>query len=317
MTRRELMLFLLTAAIVPPSAVRAERRRTPLIGVLAEVGVIGSAFQDGLREAGFVEGRNITIERHYLGGRYDLLPATAAELVRRRVDLLAAVGHSSALAAKRATATIPIVFQSWDPVPEGLVKSLARPGGNLTGVSLMDSELMPKRLELLLELGPRGKKIGLLVNPRGATAAAVIRNTQRAAHTKGVELHVVKASTDAEVYAAFNVLERLHAGGLIVDLDAFFNRVAGTLAALDSIPAVYGWRGIAEVGGLLSYGPSLAASHRRMGLYAGRILKGAKPADLPVVEIDTFELVINMKTARALGLKIPPSVLALADEIIG
>jgi ABC-type uncharacterized transport system substrate-binding protein len=318
MRRREVILGLGGAfALAPPA--RAAGRRMPLVGMLASVGMLGSDFQRGLREAGFVEGRNVAIDRRFLGGQYDLLRVTVADFVRRKVDVLVTVGPAAALAAKDATTAIPIVFQSWDPVLEGLVESLARPGGNLTGVSMLDSELTPKRLELLSEVVPRARVFALLVNPKRATTAAVIRNARSAAQAKRLELQVLKASSDPEIYAAFAAIHTLRADGLVVDLDSFFGRTGGTLAALaaiNGIPAIYGWRGITQVGGLMSYGPSYASAHRLMGIYTGKILRGADPADLPVVQPDKFELVVNLKAARDLGLKVPPTLLALADKVI-
>jgi ABC-type uncharacterized transport system substrate-binding protein len=319
MRRRDLILGL-GGVLALPEAARAQQKRMPVVAILADTGVVAYAsFLQGLREAGFVEGGNVAIDERYLHGQHDLMPAMAADLVRRKVAVIAAFSPAAAHAAKRATARIPIVFISWDPVLEGLVASLARPGGNLTGVSMIEAELTPKRLELLSELVPRAKLFGLLVNPDSPTASAVIGNGERAARTKGVELLVLKARTHGEIYAAFDALGRLHAGGLIVEFDVFFNSEGGTLAALTSVggvPAVYGWSGIVQAGGLISYGASSAAAHRLMGIYTGKILKGAKPADLPVVQPDRFELIINLKAAGDLGLHVPQSLLALADRVI-
>lgn len=319
MTRRELMLLLAGAALVRPDPVRARQQAPPVIGILARVGMIDTVFQQTLEEIGYVDGRNVVIDSRYLHMRDDQVAAAAADLVRRKVDVIAAFGSATARAAKRATQTIPIVFTSMDPVLEGLVASLARPGGNLTGVSRLNSDLMPKRLELLSRFVPRVKRFGLLVDPDEAEAAAVIRKTKAASRVRGVALDVLQAHDNGEIYAAFDTLGRLHIRALIVDFDPILNLNAGTLAglaAVAAIPAIYGWSGSVQAGGLISYGQSPAAIHRMMAVYVAKIIAGAKPADLPVVEIDKFELAINMGTAKSLGLTIPPSVLALADRVI-
>ena len=277
------------------------------------------AFLQGLSDVGYDSGQNVKIDYRNAEGDYDQLPAMAADLVRRRVAVIAAFGLPAALAAKHASSTIPIVFETGDPVEEGLVDGLARPGGNLTGFSLIDAELMPKRLELLSELVPQAKVFALLVNPEAANAEAVIRNTQDAAGAKGVELHVLKASTLHDVDAAFATLRQLHVAALVVDEDPFFGSrhpYLVTLELRDAVPAIHGWSGFAWAGSLISYGPSLEAAYRQMGIYAGRILKGEKPGDLPVQQPTTFDLVINLKTAKALGLTVPPSMLARAAEVI-
>ena len=222
-------------------------------------------------------------------------------------------------AAKSTTLTIPIVFVASDPVGEGLVASLARPGGNLTGVSLLTVEMMPKRIELLSELVPQASTIALLVNPNNPTAERVMRDVQEAAHVKGVRLYISKADNETEIDAAFANFVQLHAGALAVAPDPFYNtqrQQLVALAALDAVPAIYPWREVAAVGGLITYGPSLTNANRLAGIYAGKILYGAKPADLPVQQPTTFELVVNLKTANALGLTVPPSILARADEVV-
>jgi putative ABC transport system substrate-binding protein len=243
----------------------------------------------------------------------------AADLVDRKVDLIVAAAIPAARAAKNATSTIPIVFTTVnDPVGDGLVTSLARPGGNLTGFSLLTADLTAKRLELLSELVPQAKLVALLVNPNNPNAEPTTRNAQEAARARGVQLLILKAGSEAEIEAAFASLVQLQAAALVVAGDPFLNRSA-QLVALTSrhaVPAIYSLREIAASGGLISYGPSLTAQFRQAGTYTGRILKGAKPADLPVQQPTTFELVVNLKTARALGLTVPPSILARADEVI-
>ena len=278
------------------------------------------AFRQGLSEAGYIEGQNLAIEYRWADGNYDRLPALAADLVARKVDLIMANSPPSALAAKSATSTMPIVFRhGGDPVGDGLVASLARPGGNLTGVSIIVDELTAKRLELLSELVPRARVIALLMNPSNATAERVIRDVQEAARTKGLQLHVLKASSESEIDTAFASLVQLHAGALVVGADPFLSARREQLVALASrraVPSIYAWREFAASGGLISYGASLTLAYRLVGTYAGKILKGAKPADLPVQQPTTFELVINLKTARALGLTVPQSMLTRVDEVI-
>ena len=272
-------------------------------------------------ETGYVEGQNLAIEYRWAEGRYDRLPALAADLVGRKVDLIVASGGPpSALAAKNATSTIPIVFTAvGDPVGAGVVASLARPGGNLTGSSIMATELTPKRLELLSELVPQAGVIALLVNPNSAEAEPAIREAQEAARAKGMQLHILKASTEGEIDTAFASLVQRQAGALIVVNDPFFDGRVEQLVALASryaVPAIYYSREFAASGGLISYAPSFTAAYHQAGIYAGKILKGAKPADLPVQQPTTFELVVNLKTAKALGLTVPQSLLARADEVI-
>jgi putative ABC transport system substrate-binding protein len=320
--RRELVL-LLGGAVIAPCALRAQQKAMPVIGFLIS-GSPGpnapsvAAFRQGLSETGYVEGQNVAIEYRWAEGRYDRLPALASDLVGRKVEVIV-TGGPAVLAAKDATSMIPIVVFGGDPVRGGLVASLARPGGNLTGFSILAPELMPKRLELLSELVPQAGVIALLVNPTNPTADRIIRDVQEAARTKGVQLAVLKASTESEIDTAFASLVQLQAGGLLVGTDPFFNIRREKLIALSArfaMPAIYEWREFVELGGLISYGPSQTGLWRQVGAYAGRILKGAKPADLPVQQPTTFELVVNLKTAKAFGLTVPPSILARADEVI-
>jgi ABC-type uncharacterized transport system substrate-binding protein len=329
MRRREFSTLLggaATASTVWPFAANAQQKPTPVIGFLSSgfpgtVAPYAAAVREGLSETGYVEGQNLTIEYRWAEGRYDRLPALAADLVGRKVDVIAATGGAPvAHAAKNATSTIPIVFDSGrDPVGDGLVASLARPGGNLTGVSFLVAELNPKRLELLYELVPQAKVIALLVNSSILATERVIRAVQEAAQAKGGQLHILEASTESEIDAAFATLVERPAGALIVATDTFFfsrREQIVALASYLSVPTIYGGREPATAGGLISYGTSFTAVFRQVGIYAGKILKGAKPADLPVVQPTTFELVINLKTAKALGLTIPPSILSRADEVI-
>jgi putative tryptophan/tyrosine transport system substrate-binding protein len=324
MRRRELLLG--GAAVVLPLAARAQQKAMPVIGWLSSVSPGSSAhlvaaFRQGLSEAGYVEGQNVTIEYRWAESRDDRLPAFAADLVGRKVDLIVAGGSLlSTLAAKSATSTIPIVFPALsDPVAAGLVASLARPGGNLTGFSPFQYEMMPKRLELITELVPQARVIALLVTPNEPRTEGLIRDMQEAARVKGVQLQILKASTESEIDAAFATLTQSHADALVLGPDSLFGSRREQLVVLASrhaVPAISPWREMAAAGGLISYGPSIAALFREAGIYAGRILKGEKPADLPVQRPTTFELVVNLKTAKALGLTIPPSILARADEVI-
>jgi putative ABC transport system substrate-binding protein len=320
MRRREVIAILGGGVVGWSLAARAQQKAMPVIGFLSSTapGWL-AAFRQGLSETGYVEGQNVAIEYRSAEGSYDRMPAMATDLVARKVDLIAADGIPAALAAKSATSTIPIVFSVGDPVDLGLVASLARPGGNLTGVSTMAPELIPKRLELLSELVPQVGVIALLVNPNNSNTERIIGDMQEAARAKGVKLHILKAGTESEIDAAFTTLVELHAGALVVGGDPFFGNWREQLVALAArhgVPAIYQWREFAEAGGLISYGSSLAASFRQVGAYAGKILKGAKPADLPVQQSTAFELVINLKTAKALALTIPPTILARADEVI-
>jgi len=324
MGRREL-LFLVGAAMTAARALRAQQKGMPVIGILgggssAAFAPFVAAFHGGLRETGYVEGENLVIESRWAEGAYDRLPAMASDLVGRRVDVIIAMGGTpSALAAKSATSTIPIVFLVSDPVASGLIASLARPGGNLTGVDMFTLELVAKRLELLCELVPQAKVLALLVNPNTWFAERLIHNAREAASVKGVQLGIVKASTESEIDAAFATLDQLHADGLIVVADPFLDgrqEQLITLAARHAVPVIYALREFAVAGGLISYGASFTATFRLAGVYAAKILNGAKPADLPVQQPTTFELVVNLKTAKALGLTIPPAILARADEVI-
>src|SRR5438045_8784533 len=327
MRRREFIIFLAGAMAAWPLAGRAQQKAMPVIGVLSANSASTSsapfrdAFRQGLSEAGYVEGQNVTIEYRFAEGHYDRLPALAADLVGRKVDLIMASSPPSALAAKSATSTIPIVFRhGGDPVVDGLVASLARPGGNLTGVSqLGDEGLTAKRLQLLSELVPQAGVIALLVNPKNSTAERVIQEVQQAARAKGLQLHVLKASSESEIDTAFASLVQLQVGALIVGADPFLTSRREqfvVLASRHAVPAIYAWREFAASGGLISYGASLTSALRLVGAYAAKVLNGAKPADLPVQQAPTFELVINLRTAEALGLTVPRPLLARADEVI-
>src|SRR5262245_48272929 len=320
------MTAIATRLLAAPFVAEAQQKATPVIGVL-NTGAPGpssepflAAFRQGLSEAGYVEGQNVVIEYRWAEGHYDRLPALAADLVGRKVDLIMAGSPPAALAAKSATSTIPIVFRGGaDPVGDGLVASLARPGGNLTGVSTGQDDLTAKRLELLSELVPRAGVIALLVNPNSNRAERVIRDVQEAARTKGLQLHVLKARSESEIDTAFASLVRLHAGALVVAGDPFLSGRREQIVALASrraVPSIYAWREFAASGGLISYGGSLTSAFRLVGAYVGKVLKGAKPADLPVQQPTTLELVINLKTAKTLGLTVPQSVLMRADEVI-
>ena len=324
MRRRDFIIFLAGAMAAWPLAARAQQKAVPVIGYLGSEASGPSApfvtaFLQGLNDTGYVEGQNLVIEYRWADGRYDRLPALVTDFVGRNVDVIAAIGLPSALAAKSATSTIPIVFSVGDPVERGLVASLARPGGNLTGVSLINVKLMPKRLELISELVPQAGVIAVLVNPNNANTERITRDMKEAARAKGVQIAFLKAGTESEIDASFANLVQLHAGALIVMGDPLFVSGRDQLVALSSrhaVPAIYQSREYAASGGLISYGTNFTAAFREVGVYVGKILKGAKPADLPVQQPTRFELVINFKTAKALGLTVPPSILARADEVI-
>ena len=323
MRRRDLMALLIGAAIASPHGTDAQQPM-PVIGILGisppnVFAPLMAGFRQGLSETGYVDGQNLAIEHHWVGGRYDLFPALAADFVGRKLDLIFTGNVAAALVLKGATSTIPIVVVAGDLVADGVVASLARPGGNVTGISLMLTELVPKRFELLSELVPGVSVIALLVNPNNAQAERIITGAQEAARVKGVHLLILKAGSESEIDAAFETLVERRAGALLVGNDSFFYAQTGQLVALASrhaVPAIYFQREFVTTDGLISYGTNIPTAYRQGGIYAGRILKGEKPADLPVQQAATFELVVNLKTATALGLMVPPSILARGDEVI-
>jgi putative ABC transport system substrate-binding protein len=325
MKRREL-IRLLAGATVWPLAARAQQTAMPVIGFLSsrspgESSAVVAAFRRGLGEAGFVEGRNAHIAFRWAEGRNDRLPALATDLVTHQASVIVATGGGpSAMAAKTATTTVPIVFTfGSDPVKAGLVASFNRPGGNLTGVSWFSSDLGPKRLELLLELAPKTAVIALLVNPNNAELASQPADFQEAARTLGKQVHIFNASSEKEIDTAFMTFVGQKADALVVGGDPFFTSRREQLIALaarHAVPASYSSREYVADGGLMSYGNSVVDAYRRAGVYAGRILNGAKPADLPVERLTTFELVINLKTTKGLGLTVPDKLLVAADEVI-
>jgi putative ABC transport system substrate-binding protein len=307
-----------------PVLAGAQQAALPTVGVLNAAASVGferelAGFRQGLSEGGYVEGRNVAIQYHAVDGKYGQLPALAADLVRRRVTVIAALGVPSALAAKAATTTIPIIFEvGIDPVEMGLIVSLSRPGGNITGVTNLNLEVGPKKLELLHALVPAATTLGLLVNPANANNEIMSKGMQAAARTIGVGVVVLRASTEREIEDVFASLVQARAGGLVIGPDPFFITRTEQLAALAAryaMPTIYN-REFAAAGGLISYGASLPDAYRLTGIYAGRVLKGEKPADLPVQQSTKIELVINLKTAKALGLTIPETLLATADEVI-
>jgi putative ABC transport system substrate-binding protein len=326
MQRREFITLIGSAAAAWPLTARAQRPAMPVIGFLSSIShdpIVRpmAAFREGLKEAGYVEGRNVAIEYRWAEGQLERLPALAAELVQHRATVIVATGGgASALAAKAATATIPIVFSAAaDPVQLGLVTSLSRPGGNLTGIFILANSLEGKRLGLLHEMVPKAARIAVLVNPRTPGAESQLTDAQTAAATFARQIVVLKASTEDDLETAFTALVQSRAEALLVAADPFFNsrreRMVA-LAARHTVPAIYEFREFAIAGGLMSYGTNLSSAYRQIGIYAGKILNGEKPDSLPVVQPTTFELVINLKTAKALGLDVPPMLLARADEVI-
>jgi putative ABC transport system substrate-binding protein len=325
MKRRKFISLLGGAAVAGPLTARAQQPPQPVIGYLSggtprDFTHLTIAFLQGLNESGYVEGRNVTIEYRWAEGHYDRLPALAADLVERQITLMAATTTPAALAAKEATSTIPIVFSiGADPIAIGLVQSLSRPSSNLTGVNNYLSGIGAKRLELLRELVSNRAVIGMLVNPNFPDVESQSREVKEAARTLGQPVQVMNASSEGDFDTAFATLMQLHAGGLLVTVDPFLNSHRDQLVALAArhkIPAMYFEREFALAGGLMSYAPNLADGYRQAGIYAGRILKGEKVVDLPVLQPTKFELVINLKTAKEMRLEIPPKLLALADEVI-
>jgi putative tryptophan/tyrosine transport system substrate-binding protein len=323
--RRKFLATLGGAGVAWPVAARAQQPAVPIVGFVTgrspeESARLGAAFRKGLNQTGYVDGQNVMVEYHWLEGQYNRLPSLMADLVSRRVAVIATLVNAAALAAKAATTTTPIVFLvSEDPVSLGLA-SLARPGGNMTGVNVLFAELVAKRLGLLHDLVPKAVRVAVLVNPANtANAEATLREIPEAARGLGLQIQVINASTSREIDAAFATVVRERADALFVAPDAFLisRRVQfATLAARHAIPATYASREVVEVGGLMSYGTDIVDMYRQAGVYTGQIVKGAKPADLPVLQSTRFEFVINLTTAKALGLEIPPTLLATADEVI-
>jgi putative tryptophan/tyrosine transport system substrate-binding protein len=326
MKRREFIAVLGGAAAAWPLAARAQQPVMPVVGFIRDGSADANArytaaFRNGLNETGTVEGQNVTVEYHWLEGQHDRLPALMADLVRRQVAVIATVGNLPTLAAKAATATIPIVFGvGEDPVRLGLVASFARPGGNATGINFFIQEMVPKRLRLLHDLVPKAHRVAVLLNPANASVTeSNLRIVQESAPTIGLQIQILNATTVGEIDAAFATLERDRPDALFVAGDAFFlSRAAqfATLTARGRIPATYSLRDYVAVGGLMSYGTDFTEAFRQVGVYTGKILKGAKPVDLPVVQSTKFEFVINMQTARALGIEVPAQLLATVDEVI-
>jgi ABC-type uncharacterized transport system substrate-binding protein len=325
MRRREFMTLLGGAAVAWPVAARAQQGM-PMIGFLSsrspgESASLVSAFRQGLRDTGFIEGQNVSIAFRWAEGRYDRLPALAAEVVELRVALVfSAGGAPPALAAKTATSTIPVVFSAVsDPVDVGLVTSLNRPGGNVTGMGVFNAALGPKRMELLKELIPSASVLAYLLNPSHPSQQNETNGAMTVARALGIELHIFRANSEREIEGAYAEISKLRPAALVVATDPFFDSQRDRLVALSArhaIAAAYGWREYVLAGGLISYGTDLPDAYRQGGVYAGRILKGEKPADLPVAQPTKFDLAINLITAKALGLEVPPPLLARADEVI-
>jgi putative tryptophan/tyrosine transport system substrate-binding protein len=326
MRRREFITLLGGVAVAWPLAARAQQPALPVVGFIREGSAdtnarFVAAFRKGLSETGYTEGQDVTVEYHWLEGQYDRLPALMADLVRRQVAVIAASGNNIALAAKAATATIPIVFGVGDdPVQIGLVASLSRPGGNATGINFFNNEVVAKRLRLLHDLVPKAVRIAVLVNPANATPTeSTLREVQAAAPAIGLQTQILNASTIGEINAAFDTLAHERLDALFVGGDAFFVSRAVQFAALtarDGIPATFSIRDYVAAGGLMSYGGDFTDSFRQVGGYTGNILKGAKPAELPVLQSTKFEFVINLHTARELRIEVPPGLLSIADEVI-
>jgi putative ABC transport system substrate-binding protein len=326
MKRREFMALVGGAAVAATSPARAQQPAMPVVGFLNGASADGYApmvvaFRQGLKEAGYIDGQNVTIEFRWAEGHYDRLPEMAADLVRRQVAVIAATSTPANLTAKAATSTIPIVFTTAsDPVRLGLVGSLSRPGGNITGVTQLNAELGPKRLELAHELFPAATAVALLVNPSDPTRYEPLsKDVQAAAVPLGVQLHIQRASTEDELEAVFAGFAKLKAGVLIIGADGFFNGKSKLLAELSlryAVPAIYQYPEFTAAGGLMSFGGSIRESYRWAGVYTGRILKGAKPADLPVQQSTTVELIVNLKSAKALGITVPLALLGRADQVI-
>jgi putative ABC transport system substrate-binding protein len=325
MNRRAFITLLGGAAAAWPLAARAQQLPMPVIGFLnsgspAEWAPLVAAFKDGLNELGFVEGRNVAVEYRWAQGENERLPGLAADLVRREVAIIAAFGPPAALAAKAATATIPIVFSvGTDPIDLGLVTNFRRPTGNVTGLNVFAEVLTPKRQELLRELVPTAPLVAMLVNPTAAQTRPELRDVQFAADKIGQQVRIFNVNSDREIDAAFATIVDQRIGGLLVQTDQFFNLRRDQLVLLTTrhaIPTVFGWREFVKAGGLMSYGTSLRAAYRQLAIYTGRILKGEKPADLPVQQATMFETVVNLKAAKALGVTIPTAILLRADEVI-